>query len=170
MEETSYTSIWNTHKASPTYWSSRKETFFSTTACDIPLTATLYFFFERACLSPVPRNETRWQVCIPLHGAERIFSPPFVLSFGNQCSVLFMERSQKLCATFWGFPVTNSSVLSLLKGKNISVPSAAVLLLDLRGHPPITYSEKRQICAPYYNLDTIPPSILSFSLFFLYTV
>ena len=66
--------------------------------------------------------------------AERIFSPPFVLSFGNQCSVLFMERSQKLCATFWGFPVTNSSVLSLLKGKNISVPSAAVLLLDLRGH------------------------------------
>ena len=31
--------------------------------------------------------------------------------------------------------------------------------------PPITYSEKRQICAPYYNLDTIPPSILSFSLF-----
>ena len=29
----------------------------------------------------------------------------------------------------------------------------------------ITYSEKRQICAPYYNLDTIPPSILSFSLF-----
>ena len=71
----------------------------------------------------------------------------------------------KLCATFWGFPVTNSSVLSLLKGKNISVPSAAVLLLDLRGHPPITYSEKRQICAPYYNLDTIPPSILSFSLF-----
>ncbi|WP_417084008.1 hypothetical protein [Evtepia gabavorous] len=76
-----------------------------------------------------------------------------------------MERSQKLCATFWGFPVTNSSVLSLLKGKNISVPSAAVLLLDLRGHPPITYSEKRQICAPYYNLDTIPPSILSFSLF-----
>lgn len=125
----------------------------------------LFSFFERACLSPVPRNETRWQVCIPLHGAERIFSPPFVLSFGNQCSVLFMERSQKLCATFWGFPVTNSSVLSLLKGKNISVPSAAVLLLDLRGHPPITYSEKRQICAPYYNLDTIPPSILSFSLF-----
>ena len=76
-----------------------------------------------------------------------------------------MECSQKLCATFWGFPVTNSPVLSLLKGKNISVPSAAVLLLDLRGHPPITYSEKRKICAPYYNLDTIPPSILSFSLF-----
>ncbi len=97
--------------------------------------------------------------------AERIFSPPFVLSFGNQCSVLFMECSQKLCKNFWGFPVTNSPVLSLLKGKNISVPSAAVLLLDLRGHPPITYSEKRQICAPYYNLDTIPPSILSFSLF-----
>ena len=67
--------------------------------------------------------------------------------------------------SFWGFPVTNSPVLSLLKGKNSSVPSAAVLLLDLRGHPPITYSEKRQICAPYYNLDTIPPSILSFSLF-----
>ena len=88
-----------------------------------------------------------------------------MLSFGNQCSVLFMECSQKLCATFLDFPVINSPVLSLLKGKNISLPSAAVLLLDLRGHPPITYSEKRQICAPYYNLDTIPPSILSFSPF-----
>lgn len=32
-------------RQSPTYWSSRKETFFSTTACDIPLTATLYFLF-----------------------------------------------------------------------------------------------------------------------------
>ena len=114
---------------------------------------------------PSPQERNSLASLYPSPWAERIFSPPFVLSFGNQCSVLFMERSQKLCATFWGFPVTNSSVLSLLKGKNISVPSAAVLLLDLRGHPPITYSEKRQICAPYYNLDTIPPSILSFSLF-----
>ena len=98
--------------------------------------------------------------------AERSFPPPFALSScGNQRSALFIDCSQKLCKNFWGFPVTNSPVLSLLKGKNISVPSAAVLLLDLRGHPPITYSEKRQICAPYYNLDTIPPSILSFSLF-----
>ena len=31
--------------------------------------------------------------------------------------------------------------------------------------PPITDSERQQICAPYYNLDAIPPSILSFSLF-----
>lgn len=43
-----------------------------------------------------------------------------------------MECSQKLCATFWGFPVTNSPVFSLLKRRNISVPSSAVLLLDLR--------------------------------------
>lgn len=153
-----------TRRVRPTGPHGRKPSFLPRPAI-YPWQQRSIFFFERACLSPVPRNETRWQVCIPLHGAERIFSPPFVLSFGNQCSVLFMERSQKLCATFWGFPVTNSSVLSLLKGKNISVPSAAVLLLDLRGHPPITYSEKRQICAPYYNLDTIPPSILSFSLF-----
>lgn len=31
--------------------------------------------------------------------------------------------------------------------------------------PPITDSERQQICAPYYNLDAIPPSILSFSPF-----
>ena len=98
-------------------------------------------------------------------GGENFLSRPLCFLLAINVLFFFMERSQKLCATFWGFPVTNSSVLSLLKGKNISVPSAAVLLLDLRGHPPITYSEKRQICAPYYNLDTIPPSILSFSLF-----
>lgn len=46
LEETSYT-LYLEHpqgRVRPT-GSSRKETFFSTTACDIPLTATLYFLF-----------------------------------------------------------------------------------------------------------------------------
>lgn len=46
--------------------------------------------------------------------AERSFPPPFALSScGNQRSALFMDFSQKLYKNFGGFPVTDSSVLSL---------------------------------------------------------
>lgn len=92
-----------TRRVRPTGPHGRKPSFLPRPAI-YPWQQRSIFFFERACLSPVPRNETRWQVCIPLHGAERIFSPPFVLSFGNQCSVLFMERSQKLVQLFGDFP------------------------------------------------------------------
>ena len=73
-------------------------------ACDIPLTATLYFLFERACLSPVPRNETRWQVCIPLHGAERIFSPPFVLSLAINVLFSLWNAPKNFVQLFGDFP------------------------------------------------------------------
>ena len=46
--------------------------------------------------------------------AERSFPPPFALSScGNQRSALFMDFSQKLYKNVGGFPVTDSSVLSL---------------------------------------------------------
>lgn len=62
-------------------------------------------------MCPMPKNKAKNAFCTR---AERSFLPPFALSScGNQRSALFKDFSQKLYKNFGGFPVTDSSVLSL---------------------------------------------------------
>lgn len=95
LEETSYTLYLDTHKASPTYWSSRKETFFSTTACDKQRSI---FFFERACISPVPQERNSLASLYPSPwGGENFLSALCAFFWQSMFCSLYGTLPKTLC-------------------------------------------------------------------------